>query len=95
VAFGIAWAVLNGVVSAVFSLSFSVLSSSIPEDVRGRVMSMAYMPVNIGFVLGPLVGTFLISRYNVFAIFPAAAVFTALGILLLAVSHRQKIIPQK
>lgn len=91
VAFGIAWAVLNGVVSAVFSLSFSVLSSSIPENVRGRVMSLAYMPVNIGFVLGPLVGTFLISRYNVFAIFPTAAVFTALGILLLAVSHRQAV----
>lgn len=91
VAFGVAWAVLNGVVSAVFSLSFSVLSSSIREEVRGRVMSLAYMPVNIGFVIGPAVGTFLIDRFDVFAIFPAAALFTALGILLLTISRRQAV----
>ncbi|MCH7663731.1 MAG: MFS transporter [Chloroflexi bacterium] len=89
--FGVAWAVLNGVVSGIFALSFTVMSSSAATEVRGRVLALAYLPVNVGFMLGPALGTFLIERYGVFAVFPAATVFTALGILVLAISHRQSI----
>jgi MFS family permease len=55
--FAIIWSILNGVVSAVFALSFTVLSTSAAARVRGRVMSFAYMPVNIGFMIGAAAGT--------------------------------------
>jgi MFS family permease len=56
VGFTLAWALLNGVASGVFAVSFSVLSESVPASVRGRVMTFAYLPVNIGFVVGPALG---------------------------------------
>jgi MFS family permease len=85
--FAIIWSVLNGLVSAVFALSFSVLSSSAPERVRGRVMSFAYMPVNFGFMVGPAIGTWITQR-SLFGIFPAAAIMTGLGLLTLYLASR-------
>ena len=86
--FTIAWAVLNGVISGVFAISFSVLSESAPSDVRGRVMSFAYLPVNVGFMIGPAIGS-VVTRFGVFTVFPVAAVITALGIGLLNIAFRQ------
>jgi MFS family permease len=87
ISFAILWSVLNGVISAVFALSFSVLSSSASERVRGRVMAFAYMPVNFGFMVGPAIGTWITQR-SLFGIFPAAAVLTGLGLLMLVLAHR-------
>ncbi|MDF1500559.1 MAG: MFS transporter [Anaerolineales bacterium] len=86
--FAILWSIVNGVVSAVFALSFAVLSSSAEPSVRGRVMSFAYMPVNVGFMVGAAVGA-RITQSSLFNIFPAAAFFTLLGILLLYSAYRQ------
>jgi MFS family permease len=88
--FAILWSILNGVVSAVFALSFSVLSASAAPRVRGRVMSFAYMPVNIGFMIGAAVGT-RITQASLFNIFPAAALFTALGLIALFFAYRQEV----
>jgi MFS family permease len=77
-AFGIAWALVSGVASGVFAVSFSVLSSSSRPDVRGRVMSFAYVPVNVGFMVGAGLGT-LVTAADVFTIFPVTAAVTALG----------------
>ncbi len=77
--FTLAWAVLNGVISSVFAISFSVLSESAAPGVRGRVMSFAYLPVSVGFLAGPAIGS-LATSGTVFAVFPLAAVLTALGI---------------
>jgi DHA1 family multidrug resistance protein-like MFS transporter len=88
VAFAVAWAIVNGIASGVFALSFSVLSTSAPSDVRARVMSFAFLPVNIGSLVGPAVGS-LVTRGSVFRIFPAAVVLTALGVGALWVAHRQ------
>jgi len=88
--FGIIWSILNGVVSAVFALSFTVMSSSTTSAVRGRVMAFAYMPVNIGFVIGPALGT-RITQTSLFNIFPGSAVFTALGLIALFIAYRQKV----
>jgi MFS family permease len=77
-AFGIAWALVSGVASGVFAVSFSVLSSSARPDVRGRVMSFAYVPVNVGFMVGAGLGT-LVTAADVFTIFPVTAAVTALG----------------
>jgi DHA1 family multidrug resistance protein-like MFS transporter len=90
VPFAIIWSILNGVVSAVFALSFTVMSDSTSPNVRGRVMSFAYMPVNIGFMIGPAIGT-RITQTSLFNIFPGAAIFTALGLAALAVAYRQKV----
>ena len=79
VIFGFAWAILNGLASGGFSISFNVLADFAESDVRGRVMSFAYLPVNVGGILGPGLGS-LITQAGVFAVFPAAAVLTALGV---------------
>ena len=86
--FGVAWAVLSGLAAAVFSISFNVLAGSAAAEVRGRVMSFAYLPVNLGFFLGPALGSRLV-ELGLFAIFPAAFVLTALGLLALIYARRQ------
>jgi DHA1 family multidrug resistance protein-like MFS transporter len=87
-AFSASYALVNGVSAGVFAISFSVLATSTASEIRGRVMSFAYLPVNIGVMLGPAIGAF-VSRWSVFATFPVAAVLTALGIGLLVVAHRR------
>ncbi len=89
VAFGAAWAAIAGLFSGVFAISFSVLANSAPAELRGRVMSFAYLPVNVGSILGPAVGG-IITRTGIFSIFPAAAIITALGILALILSRPVK-----
>jgi MFS family permease len=88
VPFGAAWAAINGLTSGVFSISFSVLSNSAASDVRGRVMSFAYLPVNVGLILGPSIGS-LVSQNSVFAVFPTAAVLTACGVGLLLLAWKR------
>ena len=90
--FGVAWALINGLVSATSAISFTVLSSSASDDVRGRVMSFAYLPLNLGGTLGPAIGS-LVTRGSVFAIFPTAAILTALGVGVLWLAHRQAVQP--
>jgi DHA1 family multidrug resistance protein-like MFS transporter len=87
-AFVAAWAAINGLTSGVFSISFNVLSSSTSSEVRGRVMSFAYLPVNVGIILGPSIGS-LVTRSSVFAVFPTAAVLTAFGVGLLVIAKNR------
>ncbi|HET6486747.1 MAG TPA: MFS transporter, partial [Spirochaetia bacterium] len=82
VAFAMTWGIVNGISSGVFAVSFVVLSESSPQAVRGRVMSFAYLPVNLGIFVGPAIGSAL-SRMNVKLVFPTAAVLTGIGILVL------------
>ena len=86
--FAIVISVIIGLAAAVFSISFVVLSTSAYPEIRGRVMSFAYLPVNIGFSMGPFVGSFLV-RYDLFYIFPAAFLLTGLGLLVLDRARRQ------
>jgi MFS family permease len=88
--FGIAWALTNGLVSSIFAISFAVLSTSATSDIRGRVMSFAYLPMNVGFLVGPSIGS-LITRLSIFAVFPAAAILTAIGIGVLWIAYRQPV----
>lgn len=75
----VTWALISAVSSSMFAISFSVLASSTTDDVRGRVMSFAYLPVNLGLLIGPAIGAIL-TRFSLLAVFPAAAIFTALGV---------------
>ena len=80
-------ALISSIGAGVFSISFTVLSNSTTSEVRGRVMSFAYLPVNVGLIIGPTIGA-MISHGNVMAIFPAAAVLTAVGVGLLVAAWR-------
>jgi MFS family permease len=80
----VAWAVLNSVLAGVFSVSFATLSSAAPEEVRGRVMSYAYLPLSVGLVFGPLLATPVVDRFGVMAVFPLAALLTLVSVGLLS-----------
>jgi len=92
VSFGLAWAIINGLASGIFAISFSVLASSSPTHVRGRIMSFSYLPVNMGVVIGPAIGS-LVTRSIVFAVFPTASALTALSIGMLLIAHRNAALP--
>jgi hypothetical protein len=51
-------------------------------------MSFAYVPVNVGFMVGAGLGT-LVTAGDVFTIFPATAAITALGTVALALASRR------
>ena len=86
--FAVITCILSGLAAAVFSISFNVLSTSAPIDIRGRVMSFAYLPVNLGFSFGPLLGSRLV-ELNLFYIYPAAFLFTGFGLFVLILARRQ------
>ena len=88
--FVIAFAIVSGVGSGVFSLSFNVLSASTTNASRARVMTFAYLPLNLGFIVGPGLGALLVSR-DAFSIFPAAAMFELAGVGLLAYAARRRV----
>ncbi len=88
VPFAVAACIISGVAAAVFSISFNVLSASAPTSIRGRVMSFAYLPVNVGFSFGPMLGSQLV-KLDLFYIFPAAFVLTGLGFLALNLARKQ------
>jgi DHA1 family multidrug resistance protein-like MFS transporter len=88
-AFAVVYALVNGLGSGVFAISFSVLANSTTSSVRGRVMSFAYLPVNIGLLIGPLIGS-LVTRSSVFAAFPTTAALTAISIAMLVPAYRKQ-----
>ena len=86
--FVVAFAVVSGIGSGVFSLSFNVLASSATDAARARVMTFAYLPLNLAFIAGPGIGTLIASR-DIFLIFPAAMLFTLAGVVALAYAARR------
>jgi len=55
------------------------------REMRGRVMSFAYLPVNLGSMVGPAIGA-VVTRSTIFAVFPAAAGTMALGVVMGCIS---------
>jgi MFS family permease len=90
VPFTIAWTVVNGLAAALFSLSFTLLSASATDATRGRVMTFAYLPANVGFVIGPAIGS-VIASADVFLVFPAAALLTVAGLGAVVYAWRQRV----
>jgi MFS family permease len=88
--FVIAFAIVSGIGSGVFSLSFNVLASSATDAARARVMTFAYLPLNLGFIVGPGVGAFIVGR-DPFGIFPAACAFELVGVVLLLYAARRSV----
>src|SRR2546422_597216 len=90
VPFTIVWTLVNGLAAALFSVSFTLLSASATEATRGRVMTFAYLPTNIGFVIGPAIGS-VIASVDVFLVFPGAALLTLLGLAAVIFAWRQPV----
>ncbi len=88
IGFGITWALLNGVASSAFAISFSVLSSSASANVRARVMAFAFLPVNLGVFVGPAIGS-VVTKSSVFTVFPVAAVITIISLGALVFASRK------
>ncbi|MDD5466367.1 MAG: hypothetical protein PHS96_01035 [Anaerolineales bacterium] len=86
--FGARWALVNGLVSSVFAISFAVLAQSATPEARGRVTAFSFLPTNLGFMIGPAIGS-LITRSSVFNVYPTAAVLTVIGLGLLWAAWRQ------
>jgi DHA1 family multidrug resistance protein-like MFS transporter len=82
------WGAANGMLGAVFALSFTVLSDASTAETRGRVMSFAYLPTNASAVVGAAIGS-AVAGYGVRWVFPAGAVLAAAGILVLMWAARQ------
>jgi DHA1 family multidrug resistance protein-like MFS transporter len=90
VSFGALWALVGGIRSGAFGLSFSVMSSSVAAAHRGRVMAFAFLPVNLGVALGPLIAS-PVARANVFLVFPLASAITLVGLFVLVWAQRQRV----
>jgi MFS transporter, DHA1 family, multidrug resistance protein len=90
VPFTVAWTVVNGLAAGLFSVSFTMLSASATDETRGRVMTFAYLPTNVGFVIGPGIGS-VVASVDVFLVFPTAAVLTALGLAAVIYAWRQPV----
>ena len=90
VPFTVTWTVVNGLAAALFSVSFTLLSASATDETRGRVMTFAYLPANIGFVIGPALGS-VIASADVFLVFPAAALLTLAGLGAVMFAWRQPV----
>jgi MFS family permease len=88
--FVVAFAIVSGIGSGVFSLSFNVLASSVTDQARARVMTFAYLPLNLGFIVGPGLGTLIVGR-DPFLIFPTAALFELAGVAMLAYAARRSV----
>ncbi|HEV8671393.1 MAG TPA: MFS transporter [Candidatus Limnocylindria bacterium] len=88
--FTLLWALINGIVSGVFSVSFNVLAASATDAERGRVMTFGYLPANMGFVLGPAIGS-VVASVDVFLVFPTATALTGLGLAAIVYAQRQPV----
>jgi len=91
VTFTVAWAIVNGLAAGLFSVSFTLLSASTGDATRGRVMTFSYLPANMGFVIGPGIGS-VIASVDVFLVFPAAAALTAIGLAAVVFAWRQPVL---
>jgi DHA1 family multidrug resistance protein-like MFS transporter len=87
VSFAVAWALVSGVAVGAYALSFNALANSVATEVRGRVMALAYVPVNLAFIVGPAIGS-VVASANLFAVFPVASAVCLTGLALLVTASR-------
>jgi MFS transporter, DHA1 family, multidrug resistance protein len=90
VPFTIVWTLVNGLAAGLFSVSFTMLSASATDATRGRVMTFGYLPANMGFVIGPALGS-IVASADVFLVFPTAAAITLVGLAAVIFAWRQPV----
>lgn len=87
--FGGIWAVINGLNSGLFALPFTLIANAADENIRGRVMSLSYLPFFLGQILGPSLGS-VVAGKNPLYMFPLAAGFFFMGLILFLFTTRRK-----
>ena len=92
ISFAVIWAAIISINTAGLSLVFSVMSNSVPSEIRGRVMAMSTLPLVVGLVIGTSFGS-VVTQGSVFIVFPIAAVATALSVGMLFYASRQRTAP--
>lgn len=88
VPFLVVWALANGIGSGPFSLSFNLIARSTSDETRARVMTFSYLPLNLGLVLGPILGG-AAAAADPFAIFPTSIVLQLVGLAGVALALRR------
>ena len=92
VSFAVIWAAVISINTAGLSLAFSVLSDSVPSEIRGRIMAMSTLPLIVGLMIGTSIGS-IVTQGGVFVVFPIAAVATAMSVGMLIYASRQRTAP--
>ncbi len=92
ISFAVIWALVISINTAGRSLAFSVMSDSVPSEIRGRVMAMSTLPLVIGLMIGTAIGS-IITQGGVFVVFPIAAVTTAVSVGMLIYASKQRTAP--
>lgn len=92
ISFAVIWAIVIGINTAGLSLAFSVMSGSVPSEIRGRVMAMSTLPLVFGLMIGTAIGS-IVTQGSVFVVFPIAAVTTALSVGMLIYASKQRTAP--
>ena len=92
ISFAVIWALVISISTGGISLAFSVLSESVPSEIRGRVMAMSTLPLVVGLMIGTSIGS-VVTQGSVFIVFPIAAVTTALSVGMLIYASRQRTAP--
>ena len=92
VSFTVIWAAVISINTAGLSLAFSVLSDSVPSEIRGRIMAMSTLPLIVGLMIGTSIGS-IVTQGGVFVVFPIAAVATAMSVGMLIYASRQRTAP--
>lgn len=82
------WVLLNGVNPSVASLMFTIISLNVPAEKRGSVLSMIYLPMNLAFIVGPFVASFVASGFQVRDVFLASAALSMVALLIFVTNIR-------
>lgn len=93
----IGWAALSLVNPSITSLLITIVSMNIPSDKRGAVLSMIYLPLNVAFIVGPLLAAFVATGPGVPYVFLGSAVLSLLALIIflsqLKRTHEAKHVP--
>jgi MFS family permease len=63
---------------------FTIISLNVSADKRGSILSMIYLPMNLAFIVGPLLASFVATEWEVRDVFVVSAAVSFLTLLIFA-----------
>lgn len=78
----VVWAFFSFVNPSIASLLIAIVSLNTPEEKRGSVLSMIYLPLNVAFILAPFTASFVASGLEVRDVFLVSSVLSLLALLI-------------
>ncbi len=83
------WVLLSLVNPSIASMIFTIISLNVPQEKRGSILSLVYLPMNFAFIVGPLFGSWMARLFEVRAVFLASALTAVAAWGLFAVYMRR------